>query len=896
MVAPGGGHWETVTATIYQSITVQLADVSGITVGMSVNISGNAGFNGSNLSVTAVDNVANTIKVAYGGESNVSGAGGTLTLTAPSLTRYGNVVTANTGSAHGLNSGDQLTISGVANNTIGTGISSAVRVDNVITFTTSSDNGVRVGSKVIVAGVTDSTFNGTWEVTTVIDSKNFQVTSSNLADASSSSGTVSDQWNNTQRFVISVPSSTSFTYAEVGPDDSTTAVGTVTPVGEVAGGVRNAVCLFKTKSGYLTPPSTPVKVVTSGNKKLFLTGIPIGPSNVVERIIAFTGIDGSRYFYIPVPARNNGTAISTSTVIPDNTSTSALLDFSDATLLSALAIDIGGNDLFELKLLGNCSGVSFYGDRMWYWGDENVAINFQNMGFEGGLDANNLPLGWTVTGSGLSVVTNGDFGDAIQYAAGSTAIISQGAYLDYYGDQILEPSTQYTFKCWARQSDTGASVVAEIYDTNTSTVLASATIPVPTTVGFISGVFSAITPGTITSTTVLRVRVTGNGSSIVTLDEFRVIYTENPYNDGQFSVSYVINPESVDAVTGILGATSDSQPIMDASTMPDKGYTDASRMPENFYFVTRGTQGSLHTTKATAGQEPANWSVAQVSRNCGACSMFSMISGESWVGWACDDGFRLFDTSDPIKITQDFQAKWDAINKSALTSVWGMNDVTNRRMYWGVPIGSTDTNKVYMLDYRYAETASQIEDRGAIRISQFTGKMLVIEMSRKFSPWTIPATAGGFITRSTGVLPAFSDASGRTYTLDPTKLSDDDYGTIPSYYVTSPFVSGELEQALQLGNHRHLYTFLSAAITGTGKITITPLADTLTNAWPARGPYNLSQSAAKLLEVPLNVGAEKCFFKFSVAPQSGQTDAAFNLSRMTVTMEPHPFSPVRAAA
>ena len=885
---PGNGHWEEFPITIYGTITLTCSSVTGIAVGQSVTIAGNTTYNGAGFIVTAVDSVAKTVKIAYNDQPVISGTGGTVSITAPTLLRTDNVVTASTSTAHGLNPGDMLTVSGVANTVLGTGITAASRVQNIITITTSAANGIRVGSKVIVAGVTDSTFNGTWDVTSVISATQFQYTSSNLVDASSSSGTVSGQWNNTQRFVIATPTAQTLTYAETGPDAQTIGSGTITPVGQVNGGLRNGVCMFQTQDGFITPPCYPIRVTMSGNKKMVLTDMPIGPSNVVARIFAFTGVDGGNYFYIPVPARNNGNPISTSTVVNDNTSTSAIFDFSDSTLLSATAIDIDGNNLFALKILGNCSGVAHYADRMFFWGDENRAINFTNMGFEGGINSDGTPMGWQLeSGSNFLIHSGGVFGDTLNMGlaagGGNTPTFSQPASLDFYGNQIIEPNTQYTFKCWAKAGGIGsASILATLWDTGTNSAIAIAVVPVTTTGGFFQADFDVKTPNVIPVGLQLRITASGTGGMIkVDVDEMSVIYTERPFNDQIFSVSYVTNPESVDGVTGVLGASADPSPIM-----------DTGRLRDNFYFV---TENRLHTTKDQESSEPSGWSVNEVSSEAGSCTMQSMIEGKNWLSWVGIDGALMFDGSLPIKITQDIQTKWDAINDQALKSIWAVNDNNMKRIYWGVPIGQTDTNRIYYMDYRFAETAGDIEDRGAIRVSPYTGKMLVIELSRKVSPWTIPATCGGMFATAVGIVPVLSDNLGRSYRLDVTKLHDDDYGTIPGYYVTSPFVSGEMEQQLQLGNNRHLYSFLSQFIYGTGKITITPLADALDNAWPVRGPYTMTQDPQHMMEVSLNVAAERCFFKYSATPIPGSLDAWFSLSRMNVTMQPHPWSPIRAA-
>jgi len=54
-----------------------------------------------------------------------------------------------------------------------------------------------------------------------------------------------------------------------------------------------------------------------------VTGIAIGPPNVIQRILAFTGAGGSRYFYIPADVAGGAK----STVLNDNTSISLLVDF-----------------------------------------------------------------------------------------------------------------------------------------------------------------------------------------------------------------------------------------------------------------------------------------------------------------------------------------------------------------------------------------------------------------------------------------------------------------------------------------------------------------------------------------------------------------------------------------
>jgi hypothetical protein len=235
--------------------------------------------------------------------------------------------------------------------------------------------------------------------------------------------------------------------------------------------------------------------------------------------------------------------------------------------------------------------------------------------------------------------------------------------------------------------------------------------------------------------------------------------------------------------------------------------------------------------------------------------------------------------------------------KSVISGSWWAGDYTNGTAVANPFIPASDTigpdltSAILTLDYRYGETASDIENRGSVRVSPYTGKILVIELSRKFSPWTVPASCGGMLATPVGIVPCFSDASGRTYRLDSAKLHDDDYGTIPWDYTTSSFADDQMEEYLQLGNLRHFFSYLSWLASGVGNILITPLADALTNPWPTRGPYPLALNAIKDAEIPLQVSGRKMFLKFSGSPLAGSLDSFAAISRMAVRMKTHPMTP-----
>jgi hypothetical protein len=66
-------------------------------------------------------------------------------------------------------------------------------------------------------------------------------------------------------------------------------------------------------------------------------------ADTIRRIVAFTAAGGGNYFYIdqPVTVTDNGQKVTyTSTIVPNNTATSATFSFPDAVLLSGIAIDV----------------------------------------------------------------------------------------------------------------------------------------------------------------------------------------------------------------------------------------------------------------------------------------------------------------------------------------------------------------------------------------------------------------------------------------------------------------------------------------------------------------------------------------------------------------------------
>ena len=110
------------------------------------------------------------------------------------------------------------------------------------------------------------------------------------------------------------------------------------PIGNIApnagAGLRYASIAFTNRNGNLSPtvPSfTAVSVDVPAGDQLYMANIPTGPANTLNRTIGFTIADGTNagpFFYIPTGTVSAGMPM-TATVIDDNTTTTALFNFTD---------------------------------------------------------------------------------------------------------------------------------------------------------------------------------------------------------------------------------------------------------------------------------------------------------------------------------------------------------------------------------------------------------------------------------------------------------------------------------------------------------------------------------------------------------------------------------------
>src|ERR1051326_6604338 len=640
-------------------------------------------------------------------------------------TENGFLATITTGAAHGLIAGQSTTISGVGvaqyNGTfVVLAVVSAIKFQYILgvsglaasgggtsasatsTIQTTSAHGFAVGQLVTTAGIGVGGYNGTFAVT-------------------------------------SVPDATHFTFTALTGGLAGSGAGTASAAGSIPAGVHQVSVCFVTRQGYITKPSPPISWTASGGKRVTLTGIPEGPPNVVQRILIFTGAGGANFFYIPT---NASTLFSGSTVINDNTTSSAVMDFSYAILLAATNADA----LFNLQELGECAGVVAYSSRLFWWGERNKLFNLLNLTFCGGFSnpgaLPNFPLGWAPDAASSAGGASANqlmgpvvWGDAYAIEGnGATAkrgLITQGAAQDFRKVPVIQANTDYSVRVRVARSN---AVVAGTLHVNLTSISGGFT-----TVG-LQLTAAQVTPSYVEYTAQLTaplanvpadllLQVYADGTPTLSgaffVGTIEIYPTLTPYLRSQVRSSKAEDPESFDGVDGFL------------SIAENDGYAVRNLyvQRERLYLV---KEHSLHVTQDDGVNEPAQWTINEVSGKVGTASIHGVGSGEDWEVVADRAGLYITRGGEPVKISQEvghsasgLTLAWDQINWGSAYSLWVLVRSEERRVLVGAPFNGDSTPKVVLqLDYRDIDNEQGIESSPPIRLS-YRGMKIVRSEERR---------------------------------------------------------------------------------------------------------------------------------------------------------------------
>lgn len=924
LAAPGGGIVANIVASpnglissdlynpghgadsYYLNVTFTTTAPHGFTAGQTVLLAGvtSANSNNYNTAWKIISITATTFKIRFVAYDQDTGGSGTATVSttgSSSLVRAGNISTANTTAAHHFQTGWQVQIAGVTATAVGGGIAAISQQAGLVTCTSTTAHGLVVNGQVVIAGTTN--YNGTFIVTSVLSSTQFTFQILTTTAGAEAAGTVSVPWNGIFT-ILATPSATTFTYIQIGPNLSSTSGGTTTILGSISAGQRQLSVAFITRQGAITMAAVPATIVSAGGQMGTVGGIPIGPSNVVGRILLFTPVitppasTGSFY-----SVTSSTQAPNLSMVINDNTSTSLIVNFLDTVLISSFQ----ANYLFTQLELGESAFVIGYNSRLAWLGERARQANFVNPGFEGGFgtdaSARQFPLGWTedptsYAGGGQASVKGLpiDWGDAFVITGdGATAVrgkITQPAATDYLSVPIISPNTSYSVR--VRIAATAGLASGTLHINLQSTSQNFTTLGLTVASGQLKTTyqeFSAVltTPlVTIPSDLTLQVYADGtptaNQSFIV--DAIQPYPTNTPFNYSTARVSHAFNPESYDATTGQI------------QIRPSDGQRLQAGFPlrNNLYLAKDHYLGYVTDDGVN---EPASWSFNEVSATIGICGPNAVDWTEEWAVFAERAGLHICWGSDPVKITQEIQVDasgtgkicWQSINWSAASTIVVRIDRVNKMILVAAPVnGATTPNIVFMLDYRWLEGPQDIANGSMVTYSAFTGKMLAHGRGRRWAIWNIAANSMCFAERIDGTAqPFFGNGveNGKIYQqFDCSVQPTDDGVKINDQYQTYAVPSHLEEQGLQLGSHRKLFGYLKFRIIGSGNTNLALVTSQRTTTLRA---YAASTSPAGDGERPLNIHGERFFITIS----SGGTGTWRQLEKLVACVKKDAAIPVR---
>jgi hypothetical protein len=529
-----------------------------------------------------------------------------------------------------------------------------------------------------------------------------------------------------------------------------------------------------------------------------------------------------------------------------------------------------------------------------------------------------IPLGWDASqgdSEGTLVAYSQDqteFGFAYRMKTGFNNHLQQGASTDFYGGPIFSPNITYNVRMKARcdSSDKTGSVVVDLYSASGGGIIASATFLLTqlstTGLDWIVKNFVQTPVAVIPTDAILEVYLLDTvAGGTVTIDELEFIPQNQPVSFDQARVSYSQNPFGFDAISGILALD------------PSENITAAFRQRGYLYL---NSDESLFQSQNNGTGEPSTWNVIQYVGVCGCSGPNAVDFGEEFALWAGRYGIREF-TGDPTakKISQEFAKTWESINWDAQTTIWLANDTVDRLIFCGIPIGDAGMPSLMLqMSYRLNDTAYNVPD--PIHVSQYSGKMIVTDLGRRWSPWQLPINCAAMVKRplptgiaktivfggGNGQAPGAAPGFGNLYMLDMANYwpldndvtdwncVDADYGPIDAFYTTAFFFQKEAEQQPIVGNFRKIFNFLSIHATGVGKVKISPIIDALSKIQDPLPLTTLSlQDPGFDLEFHPITKGNRCAYRLEATAAYPSNKKAFAFSQMNVSGRKDLVFPIR---
>lgn len=613
--------------------------------------------------------------------------------------------------------------------------------------------------------------------------------------------------------------------------------------GVISLGVHKVMVWFETETGYWTKASPSFSWTADGNKAVSLTNIPIGPSYVAARRVAFTISGGEEFYHIANTMR-----------IGDNTTTEFLVDFTDTDLLSGQLVD---KQLRALQLPPEAS-VTSYANRLVWVGERNRMQQWVNLGFDGGWlfqTAEDVPLGWTLSTTGGKQETADTItGHAYKITgdgAVSVGVIFQPANVDQYNSlPLIESNRAYRVKCRVKRS---AGLVAGLLNIDLISSSASIdTVGLQLAAGAVTEEYqefeAELTAALTTIPDDLQLRVFADGTptsaEFFLVDELEIWPSDRETNPSTARVSDPDDPEFYDGLTGLISIAQDNGESLRAAFV----------IRDILYFV---KERSLWATRDDGIGPPSTWTVEEVSPTVGTFSPHGVGLGDDWVVIAGQEGCYWFDGGKPFKLSNEIDNEWRRIHWEFSHKMWVIVDQEEQRFMIGFPDTRTsptmeEPDRVWMMDFQQG----------------FGDPLAAGGRGRQWCPWEIPANSAAMVERGVArILQAFYGSNGGPLGTQnageilaqpvlgagaPEFTSDN--GVIIDAFYRTAFLSHDSFAG------RQLFSYLTTYVHGAGFLDLEMFRPDETSK-VIRG-FTLSLSQRFDLERQINLISERVSFKF----------------------------------
>lgn len=480
-----------------------------------------------------------------------------------------------------------------------------------------------------------------------------------------------------------------------GPGANGTAADTVN-AGHIPAGVHTFWVSYETLFGYITAPSVAGTWTAGGNKTVLLSAIPTGPWYVTARRVFFS-IAGALHMYYQTGGGPNNYK---SGRIADNTTTSVEFDFDDTFLTQSTQVDY----LTRNFAIPPAMGFADYGGRMTVWGCLN-SVKFNNLNFDGGWNGN-TPLGWVQVAAGQTKETTGSFaGESLKITGDGATAIRGRVSNNGAATAAFVLNTAYTLSIRLKAT-------AGIVNGRLNVILRSATSGITYgtyqiagskissfwqeySTAWIAGIAVSLPADTIFE---VFVDQTLDNTKSIWVDHPQIVPTNNAYESSVLRVSNPFDPETFDSISGFLYAAKDNGEVITACTEM-----------RSFFYVLK--EGSLHTTYDDGSTLPSGWFVREVDDTAGCPNPRALVCTKSMLLYPARSGVHRYDGSRPVKLSQEIQKDWKALNWTASGTIHSLLDPEQKVAYFFTPTGTDLFPKAsYILDY--SEGMGQEDDPG----------------------------------------------------------------------------------------------------------------------------------------------------------------------------------------